>query len=300
MATKVKEVLVLELTDRSPSDFILEGTEKDANPVRRDGPTYRRIMPTSTVREADREGNITYRKIRHIQGAPTIYVDEQEKQKLTFNSRRDQIFFDSTIKTVVRDGRDINMFDYLKACEFNEHAPQYDDKNHTPTNVVFREVRAQEIAKSDISILKYKAEAAQIVAELYDIGPDGKNVYDLDAMNRISQVLGIPRQDSPEETLRAISITSDMKPDFFVESLANITVDYRADVNESLSLGVLSFDGKIASLPSTQAVIKTLRAKEKGARIDELIRFFLTPDGAIFLKQMRAELEAKRAEILAT
>lgn len=283
-----KKVLIIELVDRSPSGFILEGSTQQGQPIHLDAPAWRRIPSVSVVR--DGEG---FRRIRHIQGAPSIFVDEQDKAGYKYNATRDNIVLKGPVNTIVRDGRDICKYDYLAACEYNLHAPGLPGNE----NVIFKEIRSQEVAKADIGTLKLKERAHDIIKTLYTETPDGSYVYEGERMKVIARTLGINDQPSDEEMLMAIAGVAEKNPQFFLGTIADKTVEYKSDIQEAIHLGVLSMDGGGASLRSAGQVFLKLRKKNREEQTHELVMHYLSPDGAMDYKNLRSDLEIARQKL---
>lgn len=278
------KVLIIELTDRYKSGFVLEGSKEEGQPIHLDGPAWRRIPPESTILQEDG----TYRYIRHIVGAPSIFKDEQVKLGIEFNPVRDNIVL-NTVTTIVRTGRDVNKFDYLQACEYNLHAPKSPGKE----NIIFREIRTEEIATTDVKSLKFKKKAMDIIDTLYSDAGD-KPTYDRTRMNTIARALGISDEQGDSVVLMAISAFAERDPKRFLETIADKTVEYRQDIKEAIHLGVLSMDDPGASLTANKTIFFKFKKKAPTERIEELVMYYLSLDGSMDYKNLRAGLDTAR------
>lgn len=291
MATSKTEqghpIAIFELVDRQKSGFILEGTERSANPIHLDGPSWQFIVPTSRIELPNGE----YRAIRYIKGAKTIFVDEQKEKGIEPNAKRDRILFPGTQLTVVRKGDDIGLYDYLTQCEFCEQAES--KPNGSNQNVRFREIRPVEIAKKDVSNLKFELQSQKILSEIY-AEKDGGFEYDVNRLHMIATILGVDKSQSNDEIMQDVALYAKTAPEHFCSTIANKQVEVAAEIKDAIALNVLAIEGNKAILLSTKAVIYTFKKKNVEEQHEELARQFLYPEFAQIRQTVRIENDAQR------
>jgi len=202
--------------------------------------------------------------------------------------------------TIIRRGNEIALYDFLRACEFNEHA----ENKPTDRNVCFREIRAVEIAKADISGMKKIKQAVDLVDDLISEGAGGEYLYDVERMEQLVNILGLAKQDSPEETIAVLMAFAKSRPVDLIDTVADKTKDFRAAINEGLSLKTIYIDNKVVSRPdagsSTGVTIVKLKSSTREKQVDELLSFFLSAEGAPHYRALSIDNDATKAKLLET
>lgn len=285
-------IAVFELIDRQKSGFILEGTERTGNPIHLDGPSWQYILPHSRIQQPDG----TYRAIRYVANADTIFVDEQKERGIEFNAKRDRILFEGVQKTVTRRGNTIGLYDFLTQCEYCQQAPNRPtDDNGTPmeANVRFKEIRPVEIARKDVSFLKFDLQAQKILSEIY-AEKDGKFEYDTNRLRMIATILGVDKTQSDDEVMQDVAIYAKTNAEHFCTTIANKQVEVQAEIKDAIAFGVLVFEGNKAILRSTNAVIHIFKKKAIEEQHEELARMFLYPEFAPVRQMVRIDNDAVR------
>lgn len=291
------EVMVIELTDRRESSWVLEGTENTGQPVRLSAPADKTIKATSAVRVPNKTGGgYTLRKIRYIQGCDTIFFDEQEKRGFKPNPAVDKS--DLTIKNgkrfIIRNGGDIALFDYFRNYEGNAS----NDNRPASAVAVYEEIKASVSAEKNISTFDDEMEAKDYLREL-KISDKVKGVtYKEREIDFLINLFGLPFMDSYAEKFEALIGIATKAPTLFNESIANTKAGMISEVNQGRQLGVISFDASKAMLNNGNKILLLFKETKVDDQINELAVHFLSSKGEQDYKQFYIELDAAKKRSL--
>ena len=296
--TQGPEVMVIELTDRRESSWVLEGSEQNGQPIRLSAPADKTIKATSAVRVPNKTGGgYTLRKIRYIQGCDTIFFDEQEKRGFKTNPAVDKS--DLTIKNgkrfIIRNGGDVALFDYFRNYEGNA------SNDHRPASAVsvYEEIKASVNAEINISSFDDEMEAKIYLRELKDTDGNKNVTYKEKEVDFLINLFGLPYMDSFSEKFEALIGIATKAPKLFNESIANTKAGMISEVNQGRHLGVISFDASKAMLNNGKKILIQFKETKVDDQINELAVFFLGTKGEQDYKQFAIELDAARKRSVA-
>lgn len=281
-------VLIIELVDQKDSNWEREGSRESGQPIFLRSPSAHFIKKTSSVILQD--GSL--RQTRYMQGAPSIFVDEQEKGGFTkHNPQTDSIVIENGTLTVVRRGKDINKYDYLKNFDGNADNESRPDKE---APALFYEIKHEEIAQKGVGDLTKEVEALDMVSRLYKtVGKETE--YDEGHLNFLCTLFGVQAENNADKILTLASVAR-TRPSYFLDSIANISKEIKVDVLDAKKYGVISLSGDQASFIASGR--KFLKFASTGAdrRIAEVIEYLKSPEGDLDYKELRIELESAKVK----
>lgn len=294
MAKKSYPPLVLELTDRRPSAFVMKGTENSENPDRLDTASEYLLMNTSVVMQGDKR-----RPIRYIAGCDLIYVDEQEKSGFKPNPKQDTIPFIFGRLTVQREGRTIGLYDFLSNHDGNRSLPR--DKRPSGAVDVFYQVNTSLEAENKLADLDEMTQVMTLLNGLRERvnkpgGGASSYKYDTDKIEYYCKLLGVvsASMESDAEKLQLLLTVATKNPTYFVSLVNEVSGDMRVEVVTAKQLAVISTDGPAASWVDDQRVFFPFKSKDANKRIDELVEYFKSSEGEMDLSVMRTKVKFKQ------
>lgn len=292
--------LVIELVNKSETNWVMEGTEKSANPQRMAWSSLLRVPPTSKYREdisAKDGGGYKLVPIRHIMGCDFLDPKRQDAEKVMPNNEQDNIWIEGNSMTVLREGSSIATYDYLRLYEGNlsntKRPPEAED--------LFREVIAAEIAKAQTGGFDQKAEAYAILREIrQQSDEEGGYIYDNDKLSVMSTLFELNHLDTPEEKFLELYHIAEESPGIIVSAAMNAKKRLFALIKKAEELNVIGFTDDRAYFTSTNTVILGYKGKPaKNNQINQLADFMLTEDGKVFLNQLDNNVSAAQKQSLA-
>lgn len=294
MANEKKvEVLVIELTDRQNSDFVLEGSEEQGMPQVLDGPGARRILSTSHMIKLE-NGVEKWIPIRYIKGCSTIIQSEQDEKGIKPNPNNDMIWITACREALSRREPNVAKFDYLRACMYNADAPNR-PADYKP---IFKEIKQQEVAKRELDSLLLEADAMDVVRLLAVKQKGGDYKYDTDRINYLCQLFGFTEQVSQEEQVRSLVFSAKADPKLFLQTIHSKTQEIRVEILQARQMSVISLDGESASFVQNGHAFLDLVEEDDSDRIEELIRYFLSPEGERDYKQFYLLYQAAKENMI--
>lgn len=289
-ADKKPEILIIELVDRQASNFTLEGSEEQGAPVSLDGPAARKVLAHSHM--VTDEGDFI--PIRYIKGCSTILVSEQEKAKFKPNPLNDLLWITGCREIVVNREPDRAKFAYLKACLYNQDAPNRPE-GYKP---IFKEIKQQEIAKKDMAKMYLEADAIAAVRSLSTPKKGGGYDYDMPKINFLATLFEITGLESTDEILYSLVMSAKADPELFLNTIASKTKEVKVEILHGKQNSVISFEGDKASIVATGHAFLNFSSDDENEKIDELIRYFLSPGGELDYKQFLILLQHAKEQML--
>lgn len=284
-------VLVLQLANLQNSTFYKEGTED--KPVYVNAPGLRFIPSYGVMKNPDKKVK-SYVRIRYIAGCDEIRVLEQDKAGIKPNPMEDKIVFKNGDLIVIGAGRDLGLYNFLKACEWNADNP--DRPEHaTP---IFKELRVEEKSEQVIKSVRRRAEAINLVQSLTSETEKGELMYDEESIMSLGKLFGYSGLSLPEqvEKLYEEAVTN---PEGLMSSIADKKNIVRVDVAQGLELAVINMEGTHAAFSETSATFMKFKSKDQKARKEELTKFFLTPEGEDAYAEMKSKVLTAKEVALA-
>jgi hypothetical protein len=283
---KKSETLVLELIDRVPSSFIMEGTENNPEPDALDAPSQMLLLNYSHVMvDGKREA------IRYIYNQDEIFVSKQEEKGLKPNPRMDIINFELGKLSVVNEGISKGLYNFLKNCEWNIDNPNA-PSGATP---IFKEIKLELEAEAELESLDDYAEALQLVSALHTKGAKGYT-YDSKKIGFYIKLFNLVNMDNDAEKMRTLVSIATERPSYFVSVVNGADVDNTVLVNTARELGVIIFGDSKVILADENEVIYKLKSKVGSNSIREFVNFLATEEGLMILARIETKLEYKKTQ----
>lgn len=302
MSTQSKaDVMVVEVYDRRPSNWILDGSEETGLPKRLDTANSKMIKRTSTMKRyftkkdpeyVEGKKLYTLEKIRYIKGCDTIIVKEQEARGVKPNPSVDSqdLALEHGTKIIVRNGATIALYDYFRNYEGNVDAPNRPDSAVND----FYEIKTAQVAENNIEYLDDKYEAETYLRTLR-VKETGKEViYKTKELDFLCSLFKVPQLDSYGEKFDALLKVAYAKPDVFLETVGNLKSGVIAEVEMGKQLGVVGFDATMVTLTNSNKVLLTFKSQKIDEQVEELAMYFLTTEGEMAYKQFSIELRAAK------
>lgn len=280
-------VKLFQILDQQPSNFVKKDTLGTAQEQRlKAASQFRFPSISSTVID----GKIV--KIRYIQGADTIIMEEQDKRGIKPNPQEDLVIFLHGDLPVANDFQNAALFTYLTVTSGNSLSPV----KVPSVQPAFKEFVPSKEASNFLKEESAKHEAESLVLALYN--DKGKvTTYEEERILMLCNVFGV-RADSMSEKVKALFMKAKSNPEAFLAGIGNSQNMYLAEVREAITLGVINIDGKSASFPTTSSVFLGLEATKKAGKERELVEYFLTDKGSVAYTEMKAQMSSKKEEML--
>lgn len=292
MAAPQPKILVLELVDRKKSSFILEDTFGTPEQKHLDAPSAYYLKNISIEKVKDGKGGHTYKKLRYINGCDTPYFDEQVEKNFKPNPNMDVIEVKNGNLTVVRNGRDIGLYEYLMKCEFNES----NENRPEGAEVKFRVLDTQKDSTKVLDNMYSEMEAMKAVYALGTKTKDGY-IWDEEKIDYLCSLFSIdPTSEYATKVNHLLSLAKS-QPQGFIKSIANVTASMQVEVAQAMQWQVVSISGDHASFMDGGKKFHSFKATNNEGKIQELVDYFLTRKGQNDYKTMAiSTIHAKEKE----
>ncbi len=282
--------LILELTNRRPSAFVMKGTENSENPDRLDCPSEYLLRNRSVV--VDDKG--VRNESRYIKGCPEFLVKKQTEINAKPNPREDAIVFEFGRLTVLREGIFVGLYDFLANHESNRSNEIRPDGAED----VFYQINTAAEAESAMVDLDVFADAINIVKALREKSGNGFT-YDTEKINKYCKLLNVIPLESDAEKLQVLFVTANTNPVFFMDLIKESTFELRLEITTARELGVISTDGDTASFTDEgKGFYKFKEKKDPHVRISELVNYFDKDEGARDLAALKAKVKEKQKALV--
>lgn len=324
---KVYPPIVIRLTNRVTTRWVLEGTENTPNPIFRESPSLYRIMPESQMMtnvkwKRNKKGEYlneqdeivdeaykipeTYSLIstRHITACETISPEKQKEQGREFDQARDSIWLPEGTATIKREGNMIGTYDYIMSYQGNKNNPMRPPE----AEIEFELVVASEIAKEKNVDFGRKLKAMSVIGKIRLTNEDDDEIpnysYDekqLEKMTRLFRELDAAESD--EEKFHMLSIIAETDPDRILNSIADSRNEVLMIVKRGLELRVLSITDEKAFIVGSSEDKNTVilpfdRPFNATTRQNKLVAYLQEADGALYLAELGVKIQAKLTENL--
>lgn len=281
MATKQPDIIVCELTDRKKSSFVLEETLNTPEQKHLDAPSSYYMKTRSVMKVETEGGGFEYKVIRYINGVDIIDFNEQEKRGMKPNPNEDVIEFKNGNLTVVRTGRTIGLYEYLKNCEFNganENKPE-------SAEVKFTVLDRQKDSKKVLNVMFDEMEAMRAISSLGTKTKDGY-MWEEEKIDYLCSLFGIFDAESYEEKVTKLSYMAKANPESFTKIISDKSSNIKVAVASAVEFSVISLGGDQASFTDNGKKFYTFKTKSREDRTQELVDYFLTKKGENDYKTM--------------
>lgn len=289
-------VLYIELYDRRPSGFVLDGTRGTENHQELDAPTAR-FIPNFGYRKGTKDEVVNGKKVKIAYNEPIRYIKEQTeisviKQQLLGITRsragkEDLIEVKRGNFSVVREGSYIGLYDYLLEAFYNASNPHRSAGADKIYKVIEMGKEEEELNEYDIAM----ADALQFVARFYKKTKQGYqyNEEKINAMCELFTVFG----ETMAGKVTALNALAKADPAAFMkraELFEQINVTH---VTHALQLNVISFKGNVAEYVGKEKVIVNLGSEKltHEQKIERLADFLQTPELRGAYEELQLEIE---------
>lgn len=292
-------VMYLELVEKRNSGFVKNGTDGTMFHEELNCPNIRWIPNSGYKAVKEKHGDaevVAFKEIRWIKNCPTIDKDEQDKRNIKPNRIEDKIPFEKGFATIAREGSTISLYDYLNDVFYNKDSADRPETADAIYRVMQLDKQAEEIDESDIKM----ADAIKLVASLRTQTSTKDKSYKyneerLDAMCAICNVYA----DSTATKFHALMSLAKARSEWFLDLVVKFEQVILTEVVHAVELEVIRFEGNTALYKDGDTVIKNLGTGNlaKDTKIEKLSDFLKTKEGNTQLTELRARVEAAKANI---
>lgn len=302
--------LILELIDKRESGFVLDGTQGTPNEQRIDysercyfpniGKAAREKKDEKGQVVKDAKGNpvIEYADIRYIPGDSSIWVEDQERRRVSVNPRdTNKLYFEKNLMVIPDSPGTRTLREFMLVNFANGEAPNRPSTADALYKVVKLDKKADKVNEEEGVI----AEAWYKATLLRKKDGKGGYIYDEDNINSYAKLLNVHGGDSPSEKLVAITHFAKTRPSDFLRLITVFDNTVATEVHEALSLKVISVEDGVATFSDSEKVIKPLGSEKltKDEKIAVIADFLKTPEGNQHLTEMRAKISVEKEKKLA-
>jgi hypothetical protein len=288
MSAKEFPPITIRLVNTKPTEWVLQGTEKDAEPVRRDSPGQYRIIPTCVKRKS--KDSKEYERIRHIYGCQTIVPEEQVAQGYEPDLQMDNIWLPNGMATFRREGNMIGTYDYIKNYQGNVSNPL----RPMDAEDEFEEVVASEVANTQAVDMQEVFEAMEVIKSLGEHNKENNTIeYDEERIDNLCMLLNIDRDQSAPEKYLELSRIAQFTPATLLAAEGNKRKNLILEIKKAKQLNLIVFEENKVFFASDNMVLLTFKGKLSAEKqINKLLDYFLKgAEGEQMLNMFRIRLE---------
>lgn len=292
--------LHLELLERRPSGFILDGSKGTMNEIELNAPN-KFWVPNSGFMCEIQEQEVTVAgvkekrqvkvnvPIRYIKNCNEIREVEQKKMGITpaFDKSEDMIVFDRSYANLAREGSGIALYDYLSNVFYNDQAPDRPITADPLFTVVRIDERANQIADDDealVDAMKFILELREKVGKEY--------IFNEERIDTYCKALNTFADSYPQKFYSLMQITK-ANPKMVVSLLSKLEQITLTEINHALQLDVLVFVNNTAQLKNPEKIIfsagtgRHTQEKLQGKLAD----YLKSPEGGSDYAELKARIE---------
>jgi hypothetical protein len=296
--------IYIELRDKRPSGFILNGTHGTKHEVQLDAPTAR-FIPNIVYRINCKEQTLNGKNlktpmneaIRWIKNETEISVEVQKERGIIPHriGKEDKIIIEKGNFSVAREGAYIGLYDYLMDVFYNGTNKDRSDGADAIYNVIELGKEEEETNEMDFMI----ADAINFVRKLVQKIGEKKYKYDEDRINNLCQIFLVYAETMPGK-VEALMQHAKYDPKNFIEKATKITQTKITEVAHALELSVIVFKGNTVMYANKDKVIATLGTGNMSQenKISKLADLFGTPEFKAAYEEFVLELEIAKEQAL--
>lgn len=279
---------------RMPTSWILEGTEKDPEPVRMDFPSTYRICPTSKIKR--RDGKPGYEEIRHIMGCEYIYPEDQAKYGFKPDPIFDNIFITNGNLIIHREGSAVGTYDYLKAYQGNANNKLRPDD----AEIEYEEVIGKDIAIAKVADFNMMMEAMGLLQPIRVSRGDGTYDFNTETLQELCTLFNLDTDTSPEEQFAELVEIARTNPERIVNTAINPLKVLVLDIKKADKLDLIRFEpDRVFYTNDLKVVIMPFRVKmTKEKQIEALAKYLTLPANSLHLEQLRVLISERESTTL--
>lgn len=304
---EVKEkvpTIYIELCDRRPSGFILDGTAGTKHQQELDSPTarfipnigYRRIWQKETIggKEVKTPKN---EKIRWIKNEDEISFDKQIARGIIPHkvSKEDKIIIEKGNFSIAREGAYVGLYDYIMDVYYNKSNPDRSQNADAIYRVIELGKDEEEMNEMDFMI----ADAINFVRKLVTKTGAKSYKYDEEKIDSLCQIF-LVYAETPSGKVEALMGHAKYDPKGFLEKATKIIQTKVTEISHALQLGVIVIKGNTVQYANKDKIIATLGTGNISHenKINKLADLFGTPDFKAAYEEFQIELEVAKEEAL--
>lgn len=297
---KRAEVIIVELVDRRPSGFVLDGTRGTRNEHELDAPTARFIPNIGYRAELDTDGNPTgvYEEIRYIKNRKEISLEEQRRKNINPNRAaiEDKIIIKGGRFAVVNEGSTTGLYQYIIDAFYSESAKGRPEDLNAIYRVVIPGKEEEMFNEQEVMA----ADAIRLIATLYQ-KTGSEYVYNDEKINALCNLFQI-FAETPSGKINGLMAIAKRNPENFLQKATKFEQTTVTEVTHAIELNVIKFDGNTVRYVLKDKVITNMGQgnfthEKKIGKLADLLR---TPDFKAAYEELKIELEAAREKAFKT
>lgn len=293
-------IIFIELCDKRPSGFIMDGTHGTKHEVELDAPTAL-FIPNTGLRLAkgknDKgEEELFFEEIRFIKNQREISVPRQKQLGIEprRSSLEDKIIMEKGGMSVSREGSYIGLYDYLIQAFYSEQAEGRPANLQPIYRIVEIDEEADEINEYDILV----ADAIQFVRQFYQKVGKNEYKYNEDKINSLCQLFSVFAETNSQKVV-ALNGLAKLNPKDFLERAVKFEQTTITEISHGLEMGVIQINKGVFEYVAKEKIIRVVGEKIKREKQIELLSdWFRTVEGNEAYTEFRAELEAAKEKSL--
>lgn len=289
---KKAEVIIVELVDRRPSGFILDGTKGTRNEHELDAPTARFIPNSGFRMQIDSEGKSTgvYEEIRYIKNRAEISIEEQQKKNIRPNraALEDKIIIKGGRFAVTNEGSFKGLYTYLIDAFYSEQSIGR-NADLDPLYRIIEEGKQEEIFNEQAIM---EADAIRFIGNLYQKTGEREYRYNEEKINSLCTLFVVFAETMPGK-INGLMAIAKRNPEGFLKKAEKMQQTINTEVAHALELNVIKFDGNTARYVAKDKVLAALGAGNMlhAKKIEKLADLLATPDYKAAYEELKIEIE---------
>jgi hypothetical protein len=280
---ELPDILTISVSDRRPSNYMLEGNGETGEGVPIDTSTAHKIKRISNLLVLNADNRWEVKQIRYIQGCPTIWVHEQEALKYkSSNPQMDGVWIENGALSFGVQGYNIQKAMFLMLHENNtSFTPLKTMKRPDGALDMFFVIDNKMNADKEVSNFDYEMEALKYLDRLRIRHKSGKVEYNENVLEFLTSLFKITRFESGygSETFLALRAKLNEDPKKFLEIVGDYEAVVQADVNRAIQTKAISIDEQTAYFTADKHVFLTFEKVRmgQGEQLKAVLDFMLNP-----------------------
>jgi len=290
-------IIFIELVDRRPSGFILDGTRGTKYESELDSPTarfipnvgFRRVFKTETINGKEVKTPIN-EPIRWIKNETEISVQKQKERGIVPNkqTREDKIIIEKGTFSVAREGSYVGLYDYLLEAFYNVSNPNRSSSASDIYRVIELGKDEEELNEMDFLI----ADATAFVKKLVQKTGTKQYKYNEEKINALCEMFAVYAETMPGKVEALMNMVK-FDPEAFLQKATKMEQTKATEISHALQLNVVTFKGNTFQYVEKDKIIATLGTGNisHANKIEKMADLFGTPDFKAQYEEFQLELE---------